>query len=212
MLNKNVKIESDNLILFGDLVKIYFDVDLYDIKSIEAYGNVNLNSDLYKIKASSNELYFFVENEEIHLEGKKSKLITKDSEMYSNGKIIVNNTTGNFYLNGPKSKIIAQNIIIEGEEIDGKFSSNTDPKEVIFLDVYDKNIAYINNNNIEMYANIIKYDQKTSIIELEENVKINRDGEIITGDYGTLNTETSSYKIKSKDSKKVKAILKNDSE
>ena len=70
----------------------------------------------------------------------------------------------------------------------------------------------IKNDNTEMFANKIKYDEKTSLIELENNVKIIRDGETITGDYGTLDTNTNSYKIKSNDSKKVKVIIKNNDE
>ena len=63
-----------------------------------------------------------------------------------------------------------------------------------------------------MYANIINYNRKNSLIELENNVKIIRDGEIITGDYGTLNMETNSYKVNSKASKKVKVIISNQDE
>ena len=68
-------------------------------------------------------------------------------------------------------------------------------------------IAYVRNKDTDMYANIVKYSKDTSLIELENNVKIIRDGETITGDYGTLDTDTNSYKVKSKDSKKVKVII-----
>ena len=50
-------------------------------------------------------------------------------------------------------------------------------------------------------------DNLLSIIELIENVTIIRNGENITGDYGTLDTKNNSYKIKSKDQTKVKAII-----
>ena len=34
-----------------------------------------------------------------------------------------------------------------------------------------------------------------------------RDGETVTGDYGTMDTNSNSYKVKSKESKKVKVII-----
>ena len=43
--------------------------------------------------------------------------------------------------------------------------------------------------------------------ELFKNVKVIRGNEIITGDYGTLDTDSNSYKVKSNNSKKVKVIL-----
>ena len=63
-----------------------------------------------------------------------------------------------------------------------------------------------------MYAKNIKFDEKTSIILLEESVKIIRDGETITGDYGTLDTKNNSYKIKSNNSKKVRVVISNNDE
>ena len=56
------------------------------------------------------------------------------------------------------------------------------------------------------------YNKKNSIIELFENVKIIRGNEIITGDYGTLDTDTNSYKVKSNNSNKVKVIITENNE
>ena len=58
-----------------------------------------------------------------------------------------------------------------------------------------------------MYAKKINFDNKTSIIELIDDVVIIRNGEKIIGDYGTLDTKNNSYKIKSKNQTKVKAIM-----
>jgi len=63
-----------------------------------------------------------------------------------------------------------------------------------------------------MYAKKAIYDKKNSIIELFENVQIERGSEIITGDYGILNTKNKSYKVSSKNSNKVKAIITNTNE
>ena len=212
LLKKNVKIESDKFVLLGDEIKIFFNKDLYDIQLINAFGNVSLISDQFNVSAEGNKLFFQIENEEIIIEGKSSKLITDEIKMFSNGKIQVINLNGNFNLIGPNSILKSQDILIEGSKIDGTFSSINNSKEIIILNVYDQDIAYIKSDNTEMFAKNIKYNKELSLIELEEDVKIIRGGEVIMGDYGTLDTKTNSYKIKSNDSNKVKAILKNNNE
>tara|TARA_B100000941_G_C28440836_1_gene519543 strand:+ start:330 stop:1094 length:765 start_codon:yes stop_codon:yes gene_type:complete len=212
LLKKNVKIESDTFNLTGDLIKIFFDKDLYDIKIIDAVGNVKMVSDSYRIKANGENLVFIVKTEEISLKGLNSNLITEDTDMYSDGTIIVNNITGDFLIEGQNSSLDTEDIFIEGEYIEGNFSTNNENKEINLLNVLDKKIAYIKTDDTEMYSNKINYDKKTSLIELENNVKIIRGGETITGDYGTLDTATNSYKVKSKDSKKVKVIILNQDE
>ncbi len=212
LLKKNVKIESDTFNLTGDLIKIFFEKDLYDIKIIDAVGNVKMVSDSYRIKANGENLVFIVKTEEISLKGLNSNLITEDTDMYSDGTIIVNNITGDFLIEGQNSSLDTEDIFIEGEYIEGNFSTNNENKEINLLNVLDKKIAYIKTDDTEMYSNKINYDKKTSLIELENNVKIIRGGETITGDYGTLDTATNSYKVKSKDSKKVKVIILNQDE
>ena len=58
-----------------------------------------------------------------------------------------------------------------------------------------------------MYGKTINFNHDTSIIELIDNVTIIRNEEKITGDYGTLDTMNNSYKIKSKNKNKIKAII-----
>ena len=60
-----------------------------------------------------------------------------------------------------------------------------------------------------MYAKKINFDNDTSIIELIDEVIIIRNQEQITGDYGTLDTKNNSYKIKSNNQNKVKAVIQN---
>ena len=212
LLKKNVNIESDNFVLQGDEIKIYYGVDLYDLKIIDAKGSVKLNSPEYNLKASGEKIKFTMNDEKILIEGKYSELITRDTEMQSDGIIEVNNTSGNFNLNGPNSKLKAENIKIIAHDIRGVFNSNDAVNEIIQLYVNDEKIAHVNTNNIEMYANKINYNKEISTIELIDNVKIISDGEEIIGDYGTINTKTNSYKIKSKESNKVKVIITNNNE
>ena len=212
LLKKNVKINSDDFVLKGDNVKILFNKDLYDINYIEANGNVSLFSNTYNIEGMGDKLDFSIDEEIINIQGINSELITKDIKMFSDKYIQVNNLSGNFLLKGPSSKIINDDIIIEAVFIEGVFQIIEGKNQIVSLNVYDETIAYVKNNNTEMYAKNIKFDEKTSIILLEENVKIIRDGETITGDYGTLDTKNNSYKIKSNNSKKVKVVISNNDE
>ncbi len=212
LLKKNVKIESDDFVLSGNIVKIFFDKDLYDITKIDAIGLVSLNSSTYNMKAKGENIMFIVNSEEILISGNNSELIINNTEMYSDGKINVNNLNGVFFVAGSNSSIESEDILIKGEKIDGIFKTKGTNKDIISLIVFDENIAYTKSDNIEMFANKIEYDENSSIIKLQNNVKIVSGGETITGDYGTIDRKTNSYKIKSNDSKKVKVIISNNDE
>ena len=212
LLKKNVKILSDNFVLSGDLVKIYFDQDLYDIKNINAIGKVNLIANNQEIEAKGEKINFTIDNEEITVQGFNSILILRTTEMLSDGKIIVNNTSGSFSVNGANSSLKTENISITGNNIAGIFESNDQVSDIYKLEVNDENIAYVDTNNNEMFANIIKYNKEISLIELEKNVKIISDGETITGDYATIDTKNNSYKIRSDNSKKVRVLISNNNE
>jgi len=210
LLKKNVKIISDDFTLNGDEVKMYFDKDLYDIKEIESWGNVSIQSNKYDVFGEGDHLIFLVITEDLLIEGVKSKLLTNNMEMFSDGVIKINNLSGQFSLTGPNSILNSEDININGEKINGIFADNAGTNEILELSVYDKNLAYIKSDNTDMYAINAVYDKKTSIIELEDEVKIIRDGETITGDYGTLDTESQSYQVKSRNSNKVKVIIISD--
>ena len=194
--------------LLGDEVKIYFDKDLYDVKKINAVGNVSLDSKLYKLSASGEKLIFIIENEEILIEGVASTLNTESANMFSHGSIKVNNIAGNFSIKGSKSQLKSEDIFIEGYEINGVFESGN-MQEIQLLDVFDEKLSFIKTENTEMYAKKVNYNKENSLIELKENVKIIRNGEIITGDYGVLDTKNNSYKVRSEKSNKVKVIISN---
>jgi len=210
LLKKNVKIESDNFTLNADKVKVYFNENLYDIIEINAEGNARFKSDEFKMRGNGEFLNIKIKIEEIQVKGEGSELVTDNINMYSNGSIRVSNSTGNFFLKGLNSKLKNESIIIKAEDIEGNFDIGSNPKQINTLYVSDKKRSYIETNNSKMYAKKINFNKSTSIIELIENVKIDRNGQIITGDYGTLDTENNSYKIKSKNQTKVKAIIKND--
>ena len=209
LLKKNVEIISDEFKLNGDLVKIYFEKDLYDIQELIASTGVNFVSNAYNIKGKGEALKFNIQNEEINVTGEKSELILETTEMFSEGSITVDNLGGSFSIEGSNSRLISDEIFINGFKIDGILINNSGTREISNLEVRDENILSIITKDTEMFSKKAFYDREKSIIELFDSVIIKRGNEIITGDYGILDTNKNSYKVSSKNSKKVKAIISN---
>ena len=184
LLKKNVEIQSDSFTLYGDIVKINYDKDLYDITEIFAEGNVSLISKEYGINAKGKKIDIQISTEQIKVEGKNSKLILEDVDMYSDGIIIVKNIEGSFIVIGKNSRMVADDIDIQGENIDGTFTNDAGKRIVENINVKDKQISNIKTDDTNMFAKRAVYNKGTSIIDLYENVKIIRGAEVITGDYG----------------------------
>jgi lipopolysaccharide export system protein LptA len=209
LLKKNVEIVSDEFELNGNLVKIYFEKDLYDIQELIASTDVNFNSNEYDIKGKGETLIFNIQNEKIKVTGKKSELFLETTEMFSDGSITVDNIAGSFSIKGPNSKLITDEIYITGFIINGILVNNNGTRIISNLEVQDENMLNIITEDTEMFSKEAFYDKEKSIIELFDNVKIIRGSEVITGDYGILNTDKNAYKVSSKNSNKVKAIISN---
>jgi len=212
LLKKNVEIVSDEFELNGDLVKIYFEKDLYDIKELTASTNVEFKSNTYNIKGKGETLIFNIKKEEINVSGLKSELHLETTQMFSDGSITVDNLVGSFSIEGSNSKLISDDIYINGFKINGILVNENGAREIRNLEVYDENILSIITEDTEMFSKKAFYDKEKSIIELFDSVKIKRGSEIITGDYGVLNTNKNAYKVSSKNSSKVKAIISNTNE
>ena len=56
LLKKNVIISSDDFKITSDNVKANFEIDLYDIISLETKGNSSLNAIKYGINGKGNEI------------------------------------------------------------------------------------------------------------------------------------------------------------
>ena len=210
-LKNNVVINSENLNLKANIVKAYFDKDLYDIIRLYAEGNVTLNAKKRNLNAKGDILEFFLDSEKIYISGKNSELILNQVSMNSDGLVEVNNLKGTFLLNGKNSELKNEDILVKGEKIEGEFKSINNVNEITKLDVQDNEISNIKTDKIDMYSLKALYDKKNDIIELMEKVKVIRDNEIITGDYGFVDIKNNSYKVTSNDSKKVKVLIsKND--
>jgi lipopolysaccharide export system protein LptA len=209
LLKKNVEIISDEFELNGDLVKIYFEKDLYDIQELIASTNVNFKSNIYNIRGKGHSFKFNIKNEEINVTGEKSELFLETTEMFSDGSITVDNLAGSFSIEGFNSKLISDTIFITGFMINGVFINENGNREISNLEVRDENILSIITEDTEMFSKKAFYDKEKSIIELFDSVTIKRGNEIITGDYGVLDTNKNSYKVSSNKSNKVKVIISN---
>ncbi len=206
LLKKNVIIESDRFSLSAQKVKAFFEKDLYDITDIYSEVDVYLKSPR-GLEASGEKIDFNAKKEDIYIEGQKSYLKTSDFEMMSDFSIKVNNSTGNFKVIGPNSKIVSVDYTILGEDIKGNFI-NVDGETIVQkLYVVDKNQVNIVTETLDMYSKRAEFDREKDIIELFKNVIIYREEEMITGDYAKINTVDESYIIKSDSSKKVKVLL-----
>ena len=209
LLKKNVEIVSDEFELNGNLVKIFFEKDLYDIQELVASTNVNFISDAYNIKGKGEAFTFNIQNEQINVNGRESELFLETTEMFSDGSITVDNLSGSFSIEGSNSRLISDGIFITGFIIKGILVSNNGNREISNLEVQDENILNIITEDTEMFSKKAFYDRKKSIIELFDSVTIKRGSEIITGDYGILDTKKNSYKVSSNNSNKVKVIISN---
>jgi len=206
LLKKNVEIDSDNFNLKAQKVKAYFDKDLYDIIEIYSEKNVILVSK-EGMEVLGNIVNYKVKAQDIHIEGKNSFLQSKKFTMKSDGSIDLNNSSGEFKLLGINSQLITSEIQILGEDIWGTYINIEGENVVEKLNVVDKKQVNIKTETSNMFAMKAKFNRQNNIIELFENVKIIRDNELITGDYGKINTADESYKIVSDKSNKVKAWL-----
>lgn len=212
LLKKNVEILSDDLNLTAQIVKIYFEKDLYDIKELVARDGVKFKSDQYNIEGKGSNVEFNIKNQKIFIYGENSELYLEKTKMSSNGKINLNNIEGSFLIDGPDSKLISDEIYIAGSKIIGNFEIINNNRDISNLVVEDEIKSNIKTDDIEMFAKRAVYNKKKSIIELFKEVTIKRGNEIITGDYGILDTKNNSYKVSSNNSNKVKAIILNSNE
>ena len=209
LLKKNVEIVSDEFELNGNLVKIFFEKDLYDIQELIASTDVNFKSSAYNIKGKGETLKFNIQNEKINVNGEKSELFLETTKMFSDGSITVDNIVGSFSIKGHNSKLVTDEIFITGFIINGVLININGSREISNLEVQGKNILSIITEDTELFSKKAFYDKEKSIIELFDNVKIKRGSEIITGDYGVLDTSKNAYKVSSKNSNKVKVIITN---
>ena len=160
LLKKNVEIFSDDLELKGQLVKIFFEKDLYDIKELVASENVEFVSELYNLNGKGNNVKFNIIDQKIFINGKNSELYLETTEMLSDGKIVVNNLNSTFLIDGPNSKLVSDNIYITGSKIDGTFETINNKRDIANLNVEDKNKLNIKTDDIDMFSKKAIYDKK----------------------------------------------------
>ena len=211
-LKKNIDITTNDFKLKAEeSVKAFFDKDLYDIINVEAKKNVFFESK-QGLKASGENINFSIKDENIEILGKKSSLLIEDINMFSNQLIKVNHLTGKFILIGKNSSIITSDSKIYGSKIDGIYKMIDKNYEVQEMIISDNQEVNIQNATLNMFALKAHYSKKNDTIELFENVKIIRGKEIILGDHAIIDIVNQSYKVKNKDSNKVKVLISESNE
>ena len=88
LLKKNVIIESDEFLLSADLVKAFFEEDLYDIKRIESEGNVKFSSS-QNFNAIGEKLNFSIKDNLINIYGNNALIEMNNLSMKSDKYIMI---------------------------------------------------------------------------------------------------------------------------
>ena len=206
LLKKNVIIDSDDFILSADLVKAFFEKDLYDIQKIEAKVNVNFTSSK-GYKGVGEKLDFSIKNNLMNIYGNNALLNMENLIMKSDNYIMIDDSKGKFKLDGNLSELTTDNMTIVGSYIDGSYQAIDEVNEITNLIVKSDKITEITTDTLKMFSSKAVYSKKDNIIELFDNVKVIRNNEIIIGDYARINTLNESYKVSSNESKKVKVLI-----
>ena len=211
LLKKNVLIESDEFILSADLVKAFFEKDLYDIQKIESEGNVNFTSSK-GYNGVGERLDFSMKNNIMNIFGNNALLNMDNLIMKSDNYIMIDDTKGKFKLEGNISELTTDTMNIIGSSINGSYEEINEINEINNLIVKSDKITEITTDTLKMFSSKAVYSKKDNIIELFDNVKVIRNNEIIIGDYAKINTLNESYKVSSKESNKVKVLIGNTNE
>ena len=211
LLKKNVNISSDEFNLSAEKVKAYFNKDLYDIVILDAHSNVNFEFN-NGAKGEGNHLNFLIEEKKLTINGKNSYINFNDLVMNSDNTLMIDNSKKQFFLSGPNSKLRTENLEIIADSIKGQYKIINNINEIINLVVIDKELVSISEDQMDMYAKKAIFSKEENLIELFDDVKIIRNNETIIGDYAKINTLNKSYKIISKNSKRVKLLIENSDE
>ena len=95
LLKKNVKITSDDFEITSDRVKANFEIDLYDITSLETKGNSTLNAIKYGVTGEGDEININIKSDivkpKFSISGKKSEIFitAKNGNFLSKEKILL---------------------------------------------------------------------------------------------------------------------------
>ena len=174
-------------------------------------GNVNfISSKGYN--GVGEKLNFSMKNNLMDIFGNNALLNMENLIMKSDNYIMIDDSKGIFKLEGNISELTTDTMNIIGSSIDGSYQEINEINEINNLIVKSDKITEITTDTLKMFSSKAVYSKKDNIIELFDNVKVIRNNEIIVGDYAKINTLNESYKVSSKESKKVKVLIDNTNE
>jgi lipopolysaccharide export system protein LptA len=180
---------------------------------MESQGNVKFKSSK-GAEGEGQKINFSLKNNLIEVFGENSFLIMNDLKMISDRFIKIDDTKGEFFLEGKNSKLETEDKIIVGNNIKGTYEKINEQNEIISLNatVEDGGLVEITTKTLKMFSLKAIYSKKDNIIELFDSVKVIRNNETIVGDYAKVNTLDESYKVTSYNTNKVKVLIDNTNE
>ena len=195
----------------ADLVKAFFEEDLYDITKIESEGNVKFSSSK-NFSAIGEKLNFSIMDNLINIYGNNSLIEMNNLTMKSDKYIMIDDINSKFKLEGSTSELTTDNLKIIGSNINGSYEKVNGENEIVNLFVKSNKLTEITTDKLKMYSSEAIFSKEKNIIELFNNVKVVRNNEVIIGDYAKINTLDESYKVSSNESKKVKVLIDSNNE
>ena len=172
-----------------------------NITDIESTGNVII-IDQETIAKSSFAKYNFknkfiiLKGDNQSVESKKFRLVSKKIISFDNINKIANSEGDvKLFLSGPTT--------ISSERINANF----DKMNNTLISASAQGKVKIQTKSETITCNLAKYDNKTNIITLKNNVIIKRDKSVLTGEKGYMNLKTRKSKIESSKSQRVKGIF-----
>ncbi|OPZ77261.1 MAG: OstA-like protein [Alphaproteobacteria bacterium ADurb.Bin438] len=204
--NGKAKAVRGNVTLNADILKAFYDVNennKNDIYMVNGDGNIvikNLNETAY-----GNSIVYDIKQGVMILNGKPAKTITKG-----------NTLTANIfeYWQNKKMAVARENAKVvkdDGKTVTAKtmtahFKEGRDKNlEVQYIDAFDD--VVFTGESEKIYAKRARYNLETMIIRLEGDIKIERNKNILTGAYATVNMKTGISKLYSKGKEKVKGVF-----
>ena len=184
---------------YSTIITVDGGITLYqNEKYYELINNVNIESENFYLKADyviayyKKDLYDLVK---IIAEG-NAEINTYDGSLIVGDKITYEIESGNFLILG-NGIFTNDKLIVKSSEIKGEIGEFNKEKYVKIVEAKDIKKVYIENQNMKSYSKSAIYSKENNLLELFDEVKIIKDGEITTGDYANINMETNDYSIKS---------------
>ncbi len=187
----NALASKNGVTLRADKIKAFFDKNKDDnqIKVIFGLGNVKISKN--KILAEGNHVVYDLYNETIKFTNGNQFFKTEDIFIESNKNLSYDNKTFTAKGKGNVKIILKKNTKIFADEVVALFDRNDN----LLQEATGRGNIEIYTKSSKSFAQKARYNRKSNIIFLEENVRIFQDNLSIIGQSGLTNLSTGVSKI-----------------